>query len=238
MRLLATALAAALLTVPVAARTPATGYLTPAQRPDLTAILPGPPVADSPRAQSDARVFTDSRALADSARWTLATADVSSDLPARFADAIGFPLDLSQLPATRRVLERLGADRSAAVNAAKTHWQSRRPFVGNQQPICEPRRPDLAAQGDYPSGHTANGWTFALVMAELLPDRAGAILARGRQYGDSRWICGSHTLSAVEGGYLAASAVVAAEHGAAAFRADMDAARVELARYRAGRAQR
>lgn len=226
-------IAALAIAAPVAGRTVAPGYLAVATQPDLAAILPGPPAADSPRAAADAKTFVTSRALAGSARWRMAREDVSSDLPQRFAEAIGIPLDLAHLPATRRLLDRLGADRSAMVGAAKAHWQSPRPFVGNALPICEPRRPDLAANGDYPSGHATHGWSFALVMAELLPDRAGAILARGRTYGDSRWICGSHSASAVEGGYLAASAILAAEHGVPAFRADMDAARAELAAYRA-----
>ncbi len=208
------------------------GYLAPAERLDLTTILPGPPAADSARAQADARVFAQERGAVDGDRWRQAAADVSSDLPARFADALGFRLDLARLPATRRLLDRFGADRSAAVGAAKAHWQSRRPFIGGTAPICEPRTPALAANGDYPSGHTAHGWAFALLMAELLPDRAEAILARGRDYGQSRWICGSHSWSAVEGGYLAAAAVVARAHGDAAFRADMVRAARELARYR------
>ena len=41
-------------------------------------------------------------------------------------------------------------------------------------------------------------------------------------------------MSAVEGGYLAASAIVAREHGDAAFRRDMAAAAEELAAYRRG----
>ncbi|MEP9402378.1 phosphatase PAP2 family protein [Sphingomonas sp. VNH70] len=208
------------------------GYLAPAERPDLTTILPGPPAVDSARAQADARVFAQERGAVDDDRWRRAAADVSSDLPARFADALGFRLDLARLPATRRLLDRFGADRSAAVGAAKTHWQSRRPFVGNGAPLCEPRTPALAANGDYPSGHTAHGWAFALLMAELLPDRADAILARGRDYGQSRWICGSHSWSAVEGGYLAAAAIVARAHADPAFRADMARAARELARYR------
>jgi len=234
MRPVIIAAAAMALAVPASGQVAAAGYLDRAARPDLAVILPGPPAAGSPRALADAAVFRESRTMAGSARWRMASEDVSSDLPQRFAAAIGGRLDLAALPATRRLLDRLGADRSALIGAAKAHWQSPRPFVGNDAPICEPRRPDLAANGDYPSGHTADGWSFALVMAELLPDRAGAILARGRAYGDSRWICGSHSTSAVEGGYLAASAIVAAEHGAPAFRADLEAARAELARWRAG----
>lgn len=208
------------------------GYLAAGEGVNLATILPGPPTPGSPRALADARAFRDSRALRGMARWQQATADVSSDLGARFADALGFRPDWSKLPLTRAMLARFDADRSAAIRLGKAHWQSPRPFIGSDLTICEPRTPNLIANGDYPSGHTANGWSFALIMAELLPDRASALLARGRDYGDSRWICGSHSQSAVEGGYMAASAIVAREHGNAAFRRDMAAAADELARYR------
>ena len=219
--------------VPAGARDK-TGYLPVGEGLDLATILPGPPAPGSPRAKADAQLFRDSRAMQGSPRWQQATADVSSDLGDRFATALGFRPDWSRLPLTKALIGRFDADRSAAIRAGKAHWQSARPFIGTDLPICEPRTPSLIANGDYPSGHTAHGWGFALIMAELLPDRAQVILTRGRDYGDSRWICGSHTMSAVEGGYLAASAVVAREHGDAAFRRDMAAAAQELAAYRRG----
>ena len=219
--------------VPAGARDK-TGYLPVGEGLDLATILPGPPTPGSPRAKADAQLFRDSRAMQGSPRWQQATADVSNDLGDRFATALGFRPDWSRLPVTKTLIARFDADRSAAIRVGKAHWQSARPFIGTDLPICEPRTPSLIANGDYPSGHTAHGWGFALIMAELLPDRAQAILARGRDYGDSRWICGSHTMSAVEGGYLAASAIVAREHGDAAFRRDMAAAAEELAAYRRG----
>ena len=219
--------------VPAGARDK-TGYLPVGEGLDLATILPGPPTPGSPRAKADAQLFRDSRAMQGSPRWQQATADVSSDLGDRFATALGFRPDWSRLPVTKTLIARFDANRSAAIRVGKAHWQSARPFIGTDLPICEPRTPSLIANGDYPSGHTAHGWGFALIMAELLPDRAQAILARGRDYGDSRWICGSHTMSAVEGGYLAASAIVAREHGDAAFRRDMAAAAEKLAAYRRG----
>ncbi|WP_428970117.1 acid phosphatase [Sphingomonas sp. Xoc002] len=230
---LAALMALVTLAPAAAAGREAAGYLAAGEGLDLTAVLPGPPTPGSPRALADARAFRDSRALNGMARWQQATADVSSDLGERFATALGFRPDWTKLPITAALLAKFDADRSAAIGSAKAHWQSKRPFIGSDLPICEPRRPSLIANGDYPSGHTAHGWGFALLMAELLPDRAQPILARGRDYGDSRWICGSHSQSAVEGGYMAASAVVAREHGNAAFRRDMVAAAEELARYRA-----
>jgi acid phosphatase (class A) len=73
---------------------------------------------------------------------------------------------------------------------------------------------------------------MALVLAELLPDRATDILARGRAYGESRAICGSHSISAVQAGYMTAASYVAALHGSADYRRDLDAARAELAALR------
>lgn len=235
---LAAAIGLAALSSSGAAAKDAPGYLAAGQGVNLATILPGPPTPGSPRALADARAFRDSRALRGMARWQQATADVSSDLGARFANALGFRPDWTRLPLTRALLARFDADRSVAIRDAKAHWQSPRPFIGSELPICEPRTPGLIANGDYPSGHTAHGWGFALIMAELMPDRASALLARGRDYGDSRWICGSHSQSAVEGGYMAASAIVAREHGDAAFRRDMAAAGEELASYRAKSANR
>ena len=71
-----------------------------------------------------------------------------------------------------------------------------------------------------------------VILAELAPDRATEILSRARSFGESRLICGVHNLSAVEAGRTNGSIVVAGLHGSAAFRADMDAARKEMAALR------
>ena len=44
------------------------------------------------------------------------------------------------------------------------------------------------------------GWAWALILSELAPDRADAILARGLAYGESRAVCGVHYASDVEAG--------------------------------------
>ena len=77
---------------------------------------------------------------------------------------------------------------------------------------CDAPDAALAASGSYPSGHGAGGWAWALVMAELVPSRADAILQRGRDYGDSRVICGYHFPSDIEAGRVIAAAVIARLH--------------------------
>jgi membrane-associated phospholipid phosphatase len=207
-------------------------YMPASALPDAIRILPQPPADGSAMAVADAAVFRQTRALKGSPRWAMATADVDGSLQAmldHFGCAMGMRLTPADLPATTRLFARMSLTGALFVQAPKDHYQRRRPYLGTDLPICEPETAHLAADGDYPSGHTAAGWTMALVLAELLPDRATDILARGRAYGESRVICGSHNASAVQAGYLTAASYVAALHGSADYRRDLDAARAELA---------
>jgi hypothetical protein len=207
---------------------PAKGYLPPEQRPDLTRILAAPPLIGSPRAVADAAIFDQSRALKDTPRWTLATADVNGAMFDHFADALGVRLTPASAPVLAALLERAGDDRSV-VGVAKTHWSTRRPYLDKKDaPICEAKSDHLAGNPDYPSGHSAHGMQVAMILAELAPSRADALYARGRDYAESRWICGSHSVSATEAGMQSGAVIYAAEHVSPFFRQDMEAARAEV----------
>ncbi|WP_241736057.1 phosphatase PAP2 family protein [Caulobacter sp. RHG1] len=213
----------------MASGAPVRGYLAPADRPDLTKVLAAPPQPGSPRALADAAIFDQSRSLKDTPRWALATDDVNGSFYHHYAQALGVELTPEQAPILTALLERSGADRSV-VGVAKTHWGTQRPYVGKDSaPVCEVKRPDLTANPDYPSGHSAHGEHVAMILAEVAPSRADALYARGRQYAESRWICGSHTVSATEAGLQAGAVIYAAEHASEAFRRDMDMARAEVA---------
>ena len=207
---------------------PVQGYLAPAQRPDLTKTLAAPPAAGSPRAIADAAIFDQSRALKGSARWQRATDDVDGSIWKHFAGALGVTIDPAQAPILAALLERAGEDRSV-VGDAKTHWATKRPYLGKPDaPICEAKSDHLAGNPDYPSGHSAFGMHVAMILAELAPSRADALYARGRDYDESRWICGSHSFSAAEAGAQSGATIYAAEHVSPYFRRDMEAARAEL----------
>ena len=69
---------------------------------------------------------------------------------------------------------------SIATGAAKDKYRHARPFMLDAQPTCQPSADeDLRSNGSYPSGHTSIGWTWALVLAEVAPDRAEELLERG-----------------------------------------------------------
>lgn len=227
-------LAAALLAtavLAVGASVAAQPYLSPQATPDGLRVLPPPPARGGPLAAADRRVFAQTRRLRGSPRWRLATSDVDTGPFEHFACALGARLTPQTAPALARLLDR--ASTAGVVDPVKQAYRVRRPYLGTSAPICQARTAHLAGNGDYPSGHAANGWMEALILAELAPDRATEILARGRAFGESRVVCGAHSLSAVEAGWMAGAAATAALHGSPAFRADLDAAREELARIRA-----
>lgn len=211
----------------IAADQPTRPYLEGQPMPDLMRILPPPPAPGGPRAADDRATFRATRKAAGGERWMMATRDVTDDRYTVFACAMGRKLDPVTAPALNRVFARIGD--GGMVGRAKDGFAARRPYLDQPGEICEPKTAHLAGNGDYPSGHTSNGWATALILAELLPDRATAILRRGRRYGESRFICGSHSRSAVEAGFLAGSVLVSRLHASAEFRADMDRARAELA---------
>lgn len=198
----------------------------------LIDVLPPAPVVGSPADAADRAAFRATRVEQGSPRWRQAIADVDEAVPAMLADfavAAGRPLSPTATPALARLLTRMRGDVAAAINAVKPVYARKRPFLVDAGPICQPRAA-LEKSFDYPSGHTGWGTSVALVLAELMPARASQILERGRDYGDSRIICGAHNASAVAAGRQAAAAVVARLHGDAGFRADLDAARAELDR--------
>jgi hypothetical protein len=208
---------------------PARGYLAPEARPDLTKVLAPPPAPGSPRAIADAAIFDQTRGLKGTPRWDLAADDVKGHFYDHYAAALGVRLDPAKAPILTALLERAGEDRSV-VGLAKTYWGTQRPYVGKDAaPVCETKRPDLTANPDYPSGHAAHGEHIALILAELAPSRADALYARGREYAESRYICGSHTVSAAEAGLQTGAVIYAAEHRSDVFRRDMDMARAEVA---------
>ncbi|WP_245447151.1 phosphatase PAP2 family protein [Methylobacterium sp. 17Sr1-1] len=216
-----------------------TAAAEPAPRPylkdgalDAGAILPPPPKPGSAGHASDAATYAATRALAGSPRWYLATSDVPSGVGALLDDfscAAGRRLDPAGLPALAALLARARRDVVAQVRDAKARFARPRPHLGNDAPLCVDRSEALDRSFAYPSGHATEGWTFGLVLAALMPERAAPLLARARIYGESRTVCGVHWASDVEAGRMTGSALFAALVGDPAFRADLDRARDELA---------
>lgn len=198
-------------------------------------ILPPAPRPGSLRYERDRAVFRATRRAQTAARWTLAIADADSGVAATMRDfscALGLDLTPARAPRLAGLLAKVRVDGGLATFRGKWRIGRRRPFEIDSGQICAVRTITLDTSPDYPSGHATWGWAAATILAELAPDRATPLLTRGRAYGESRVVCGVHNLSAVEAGRTYGAALVAAEHGVAAFRSDLEAARAEISALR------
>lgn len=214
----------------------AAGYLTTEQMPDSVALLPPPPAPDSAGFAADLAISQTSD-LRGTPRWEQAIVDDNLAFPESaqiFSCAMNMPVSEALTPQLYRLLRRTRTDAAVVSDDAKHHYKRPRPFMTNHQPTCTPaKEKGLAENGSYPSGHTSIGWAWALILAELAPDRTDAILARGRSYGESRLVCNVHWQSDVVQGRFMGAAVVARLHADPIFRADLEASRAEVSTLRA-----
>ena len=214
------------------------GYLGKAEMPDVSSIVPPAPAAGDNRFTADMAIFHSTRSLEGSPRWTLAQSDDNVSLAGlyqAFSCSLGTTITRDNAPKTNALITRANADAGSAANLLKQLYQHKRPFQVDAGNVCvSPQgRAALERNPDYPSGHTAASWEVGLVLSELAPDAATAILARARAFGQSRVVCGVHNASAVEAGWMTATSIFAAQNALPAFRADLETARPELAALRA-----
>ena len=171
-----------------------------------------------------------------SIRWDLAISDDNLSFPeaaSTFACALDVPVSDEETPFLYQILRRTIVDVGLSTYPAKFAYKVHRPFMVNEEPLCVPdQREHLEKNWSYPSGHTAIGWAWALILTEIAPERANEILARGLAFGESRAICNLHWYSDIMWGRVMAAAVVARLQADPLFRHDMEHARAEIAAVR------
>lgn len=208
------------------------GYLAPEEMPDSLALLPVPPAEESAAFALDKEVSQESLALRGTPRWNLAAKDANLEFPEAantFSDALGFRITKEKTPYLYMLLSRTLTDAGLSTYAAKNHYSRIRPFMENNQPVCTPDyKENLRKDGSYPSGHTAIGWAWALILCEIVPERTDAIISRGRDFGHSRCVCNVHWQSDINEGRFMGAAIVARLHADKGFQRDLEKAKAEV----------
>ncbi|MFJ1255343.1 phosphatase PAP2 family protein [Cupriavidus sp. CuC1] len=213
------------------------GYLPADARPDSLALVPPPPAPGSAAQALDDEIARGNQPLRDTARYRQATLDANLKFPQAagiFSCALDAPISQEQTPRLYLLLRRTLADAGLSTYGVKDKYARARPFMVNQQPSCTPAEEAmLSKDGSYPSGHNAIGWAWALILAEIAPQQSNAILARGLAYGQSRLVCNVHWQSDATQGRIMGAATVARLQADPTFRADLAAAKAEVAQVRA-----
>jgi acid phosphatase (class A) len=210
----------------------ATAYLADEDLPDATVFLPSPSKPGDALFAGDLAYYAWGKSVRDSERGTVAHDDASSSLSyvaKRMEPALGFLFSAETTPNLCRLLSKSYTTTNNANRKAKDYYQRKRPYVEFDEPTGVPEgERGSRRSASYPSGHATRGWTMALVLAELFPDRAEEILKVGYEYGESRVIVGYHYQSDVDAARIAASAALAVVHANEDFQKDLELAREEL----------
>jgi acid phosphatase (class A) len=207
------------------------GYLA-GREPDFLSMLPPYPVFNSMQDEADVATLQQWQQPDDFLRWKLANTDVKMSYD-RFAQAFGAEIATTNTPLLVHLLNRVEQDVQAVAFSAKNFYDRPRPYQRFQmEHVCGAEKapaPEVPLKGgsSYPSGHTSFGWAAALILAEVAPEHAQTLLARGHEYGESRVVCGVHYPSDIVGGELVATAVVERLHGEPEFEKDLTCAKEE-----------
>ena len=211
-----------------------TEYIDADQMPDASVFLPAPPKPGDPLFDSDLAYYEWGKATRPSERGRRAHDDARSSLDyiAEILEpAVGIRISNELTPNLYRLLSKSMTTANNANRKAKDFYKRTRPYVEFDEPTGVPEdERGSRRSASYPSGHTTRAWTVALVLSELLPDKASEILKVGYEYGTSRVIVGYHYESDVQAARSAASGSVAVMHSDKTFQKDMRKARKELTR--------
>ena len=211
------------MTQPVhAAKTIEFSFLAPGQI--LAAdILPPPPAAGAEQSAEMETVRSVFHAASDVDK-NLAYAEKKFSV-FNFTEVAGTFLLETNLPKTAAFFEKVQKDAEAVTDGGKDFFQRPRPFTTD--PSLSNGK--LEKSYGYPSGHSTEATTIALVLAEILPDKHDAILAHADLMGWHRVQIARHYPADIYAGRELARAIVRELKKSDAFQKEFAEAKAELA---------
>jgi len=202
-----------------------TAHCVDAHSLDLRRILPAPPADGSAEQQAELAELHRFQAQRTTPDIELARADQatvywifkSAFHSRRFMN--------SQLPLLNALFVHMSADEAAVLAPAQEAFARRRPFDVDLQ--LQPMIANVRNRS-YPSAHALWGYVGALVLADMVPEKRDALLARAAQYAQGRLVAGVNYPSDIEAGRLAGTALAAMLFDCTAFATEEAAAKQEL----------
>jgi acid phosphatase (class A) len=200
----------------------------PAGTPDAKSLLAPPPVRGSAEDKLDLENTYTVHTTATAADITLGQ-DENKLTIFHFAPAIGGWFVPGRFPLTEALFKEVEAEAKQATDDAKNYFKRPRPYH-----VAPDRFPHSIEHEDpkhysYPSGHSTRGTVFALLLAEIFPDKREAILAKGREVGWLRVQGGVHYPTDIQAGRVLGQELVRDFLRSPEFQAELAAASAELA---------
>ncbi len=203
-----------------------TAYYVDPQTLPIRHLIPAPPAPADPQAVADLAEVHRLETSRTAAQIAAAKADDEEEDIFIFRDVMGPHFTAEQLPKTAALSEHVHNDESVLSGELKTLFQRPRPYQADKtlHPVCKLTE----AHNSYPSGHSLTGYLLALTLADLVPEKRDAILARAEDYAHNRLVCGVHYRADTEASRRVAYAAFGNMLTHSKFQNDLAAAREEL----------
>jgi acid phosphatase (class A) len=202
---------------------------------DPSRLLPPPPRDGSEVQQNEMAAVKHLIETRSPERYKRAVWDAEHEDATPFAAAIGEGFNLAKLPATAQLLKNVLNDQSIVASAAKDFFKRKFPVTAAmpasyREWTCDKddRKPESRPLRSYPSGHATLAYSVGVVLADLIPEKSQAILARAADYAYSREVCGDHYHSDVDASRSLGTAVGVMLLESEAAKPQIEAARAEL----------
>jgi acid phosphatase (class A) len=195
-----------------------------ADKPAATVLLAPPPLPDSAEQAAD---LAEVQSVAHAAPKDEVAAAFSERkfTVFNFTPAVGDFFQAEKLPKTDAFFHRVQKDAEGVTDGAKDFYKRPRPYVVD---------PSLAAgkletSYSYPSGHSTETMTLALVLAEVFPDKQDVIVAHARLMGWHRVEIARHYPTDIYAGRVLAQAIVREMNKDEKFQRDLAEVKAEIA---------
>ncbi len=177
-------------------------YISPSQV-SLVRVLAPPPVLGSEASQKDVKGVLKAQKNLTPQEIQDAKDDVCESV-FRFAEVMGPGFTPEKLPFANGFFERIFYDADREVRIAKVYFERERPFV------ADPRVKLIVEQSpnySYPSGHSTFAYTVAIILADMVPEKASPIYERADNYAANRAVVGAHYPGDILAGRIAAAVI-------------------------------
>jgi acid phosphatase (class A) len=191
---------------------------------DVGSLLPAPPSPGSAESKAELEQLYWIQCHRTPEQVAAAQSDARVKL-STYRRVVGAWFTAENLPRTERLIKQVEKDGKFFCEQAKTRFGRKRPeFEDDRIRVAVERETSPA----YPSFHATRGILYALVLAEVLPQKRAVLLERGREVGFSREVGGVHHPSDVVAGRVLGMAVAKALLANPRFRADLDQVKAEI----------
>lgn len=219
------AFVALLLAVPAFAHA-GSGYLSDTQVNRAMATLPAPSAPGSAEDLADYAAADRAFAARSAAEFARAQQEEKFDV-FDFAEVIGPDFRADKLPHVAALFKEAEHETKEAVDLSKNHWKRPRPCPPASSCALDPEKAAKKSYG-YPSGHSSRATVDAILLVQLFPQDADALMQESRDIGWRRVVKGVHTLQDIYAGREFGQALAGDMLASPALQHDLAQAREEL----------